>query len=225
MSYVTAEDMVVFLRDLFPAIQESDITSILFSASFDEINQRSETTWQVTSVNQLADGRGSSVIFCPIVPIQTLTAVIIIAKDETEESLIISGTDRQIWFDNETGKIEIILGSTGIEVSGNEESPFKTSRVFPKGVRNIRMEGTFGRTTVPATVSFLQMLIILKYLSFQHPTRYAVDLIQEKIGRYSKAFGVPANQAVQNQKRGIDGMIEYLYSVLPQDDAIWIEAV
>lgn len=220
--YVTKQAVVDFAVSLKTDLTVADITDAMLTATTQMINKETDTYWQVYAGDLYVDGRGEDFIFSPIVPIVTLTAVKIIDIDTTEESLTVSGTDREVWFNEETGLIKRIdyYGSTDIQ---RDPDP---GALFPEGVKNIKITGTFGRATYAELLAMLQTMLIIQMLRFKYPSEFNTDLISERIGEYEwRASEMQYSKDPKNSKKTLDGYISYLYSMLPQDDKLCVLAV
>ena len=228
--YETKQNILTFIQKVNNKIVLSDITDAVYNSATEMINYKTDTNWEIFSGSQILNGTGENHVFSRIVPIVTLTNVVIIAKDETETELIVSGIDRQVWFNRDTGLIERISIRDDIRVTGSSTT-IATSPVFPQGIENIRITGTFGRVDGShesvATLALLQTLIVMKQMGFMFPTlARASDLIQERIGEYEYRVGdMQYSNLDKNQKLTLDGYIAHLFDCLPKDDKIWVEAV
>lgn len=221
--YTTKSAIIAFISTIQSdvTIAESDISDVMLASTTEQINYRTDTVWEVYSGTLYVDGRGEDFVFSPITPIVTLTGVAIIAQDTTVESLILTGTSREVWWNEETGCIKRInWDESHIEVDPQE------GLYFPEGLKNIRLIGTFGRATHANILAMLQTLLVLKLLTFKYPSTLVLDLIMEKIGEYQYRVGDQAtSRDPKNIKKTLDGYIEYLFDCLPKDDKLTVLAV
>lgn len=184
-SYITDVEASAILAELGVTLAAEDIGDYLLKKSKQRLDKLTGRTWGVLVGSQYIDGMGHNTVFSPRIPIVTLTSVVVINKDTTETTYDIAGTDRQLWYDEETGRIEIIRwgGDPAIVVS----SP-STYFSFPKGVRNVKITGTFGEEA-DDTVKLTQTLLFFKLLSMMNPKEYATNMVMEKIGNYQYKLG------------------------------------
>jgi hypothetical protein len=199
-------------------ITVNDISDVVLASTTEQINYKTDTAWQVYAGILYIDGNGERSIFSPLVPIVTLTELAIIGKDTTEEKLILTGINRQVWWNNETGCISRL----DWDKSHIEVDPL-WGEYFIEGQNNIRLTGTFGRATFANTLALLQQLMVFKILTFKFPD-LKTDMIMEKIGEYQYRIGEGAKNSV-NEKRTLDGYIDYLFSCLPKDDKLCVVAI
>ena len=207
--FITEDMMTEFFGIFVEDFEISNIPSFLRAAAYEEIVQRSGSDWTELESTFYVDGRGDEFVYFLEVPIVTLTAITIIAPDLTETVLTIdqADTDRQIWFDAATGKIAII----GPPISGIEYGTDGEQSVFPEGVQNVKIEGTFGQNTPANILSTLQLFTIMRLMGKIDPEFYAKgDMIKEKIGRYAYELGGKATD-----RKSIEQMIDLFYDLLP----------
>ena len=226
MSYTSKGSALVILLDYNSSAVESDIPDYFVTAADDEINFRTDSQWEADSVDQtqLLDGRGVASIFSKIVPIVSLTEVVIIDDDESETSLDLSGSDREIRYNAETGEIFRITSSVTNLIERDVEDD-RGGLTFPDGVANVRVVGKFGRTQASDLLRFIANMIILRMMSRKQPSKYAVaGKISERIGKYQYNLGAGSGSG-ENQGLTLDGYINYLFNILPKQDSVWIEAV
>jgi hypothetical protein len=219
--YETKANILAFLQKLKSDLTLADITDMIYNASTEMINSKTDTYWEIFSGDLYQDGTGRDHVFCPVVPIATLTGLVIIATDETEDSLDVSGSDRQVWYNSKTG---IIKRVNWYEDRIERDTDY--GAIFPLGVQNIKITGTFGRdATNHDTLNILKLLqtfICMKILGFQFPSKFnVVDAIEEKIGEYSYRIGdMQYTTNLKNQKFTLDGYIDMLFGLLPKDDQL-----
>lgn len=224
MSFTSKGSAIVILKNYKPTAVEADIPDYFITAADQEINQRSDTQWEIDIVDRtfLINGTGERHIHVPTVPIVSLTSVSIIHNDETETSLAVSGAKREVRFNAETGQIVRVRSENDIFVDDDDE--FNTSR-FVEGVENIKVVGKFGRDEVADLLRLLANMIILRNMGRLDPNNYKVNLISEKIGKYQYTSAHIDRATKGNEPLTLDGFINYLFGLLPQDDSIFIEAV
>jgi len=227
MAFTSKGSVFVFLLGYNPNVVLDDIPDYFITAAEQEINNRTDTQWEIDSsdVTILLDGSGTKFIHVNTVPIVSLTEVVLIFFDETEESLDISGANRNIRFNVETGVIERIQSSNNTLIERGDD-PLRGS-VFLEGTANVRIVGKFGRsaTDVEDILRLIANLSILRMMTFKDPSKFKANIIKEKIGKYDYMIGAKGRATGDNEILNLDGYINYLYSVLPQDDALFIEAV
>lgn len=221
--FTSKDSAIVFLTQYKPDILADDIPDYFVSAAEEEINERTDTQWEIDAADQtfLIDGRGENFIHVPVVPIISLTEITIIHNDETETKLSISGSLREVRFNLETGSIHRIANRNNVfSFADTDEQDFAT---FPRGQSNIRVIGKFGRTGPTNILRLIANLLILRQMKFKDPESFKPNLKGEKIGKYEYTLQTGGSKA--NEVLNLDGYINYLFSILPHDDEIFIEAV
>ncbi len=221
--FTSKDSAIVFLTQYKPDIVAADIPDYFVSAAEEEINNRTETQWEVDSTDQifLIDGTGENHIHVPVVPIISLTEIAVILNDETETTLTLSGSTREVRFNLETGVIHRIANRNNVfSFADTDEEDWS---VFPRGQANIRVTGKFGRTGPTNILRLIANLIILRQMRFKDPESFKPNLISETIGKYE--YRLASGGSKGNEAMNLDGYINYLFSILPKDDEIYIEAV
>jgi len=219
LGYVTTDEIVEFMEVINPNFLDTDIMDLTVNAMYELINRRIDGAYAEEEATLYQDGRGDRFLFSPQIPIVELESVTIIHEDETETDFVLSGTDRNIWWDNNTGAIWTYReDDVPIEYNGDYTK-------FPDRFNSVRLVGTFG--TVPNDlVKQLQLMLILKQYSLLQPSVYVSDVISEKIGRYEYKLANASNVLPENQRKGIDGWIHFLFSQIPNlANAMCLEAV
>jgi len=215
-TYVTKAEVVTFLSDIYSAIAEADISDLMLNQSWSIIENRTELEWDINEAASTIrlNGTGENHIFVPpaYLPITSLTSIIMYKSDETTTTLTLSGDERQVWWDPDTGRIEMVEPDSSLTIFLDEDDVYVVN-TFVYGVNNIYVTGIFG-STVPDMVKFLQMLLILKAFTIKDPSHFKVDLMAEKMGKYEYKMGVPSSQAEKNQYKGLDGYIEFLFGII-----------
>lgn len=212
--YITKAEVLVLAQ-----ILKSDLTDIPddFMDASGEIIEGKTKVWEIVTADQYLNGEGTNFIFCPTVPINSLTGLYIIASDTSEESLDVSGTDRQVWFDGSTGQIRRIAVNRDIARypdAGDLDAP-----LFPTGLQNIRISGNFGKGPYKI-LKVLQTMLIFQMLERIYPKEFkAGDIVSEKLGEYSYNIGVMEyTKDPKNQKKTLEGYIDWLFDQLPKDE-------
>lgn len=224
--YATATEIYNFLVQIKPTLQLSEITDSLITLATQIINQRADATWDLFIGNLYLDGKNEDWIMCPKIPIQAITALTIISIDGTEESITISGTDKQVEINNETGEIRA-FDLTETEKVVRDQDRFW---LFPKGLQNIRITGTFGVDAGGSASEILKMLtimLVMQNLRFKDPESFRqMDLVSETIGEYKWQVGdMQYSSNLKNQKLTLEGYIDYLFNSLPKEDQIKIRDI
>ena len=215
---VSKAEAIAFFANLDPDnitedILTADIDDFVLNSSWTQIEDRIGFSYNIGSRTLYLNGTGERWIFVPYVPILTLTDITIKDSQETETALTLTGTSRDVWFDKEAGRIEFVTADNSA-MAIFLDSDDTVGRKFTYGLENIEITGTFG-PAAPGYVKYLQLIIILKSLHFKRKQTYDIDMLAEKIGNYEYKFGVPTSQSESNQYKGIDGYIEYLFSLIP----------
>lgn len=221
--YVDEDEIVDFMQIINSDFTEDDINELIVNSMYDMINRKMDTVYETTTTTLLADGHGTYTVWCPKIPIVDITRIAIINQDETEDEFDISGDDRNIWWDTSTGKIFTKRDyENKIEVYPDDES--LAYGKFPDRVACVKIEGTFGQVA-NSLVKQLQLFLILKQYAILQPSVYATDIISEKIGRYEYKLLNASNVSPNNQRKGIDGWIAYLFEQLPSEDKLGLESI
>jgi len=193
---------------------EANIPDSAFNAAGQIIDSRTSSRFATYDGKLYVDGMGDPSIICPRVPIIKLDALKIINIDTSTTALVLSGTSRNVWYNEATGLIKrISLYAESIEYGqDNIES------VFPVGVKNVEIDGEFGGTCAH-TLALLQILETARILGFFMDFIKKTNLIEEQIGEYRYKIGdMQTGKDPNNARKTIDGYIEYLYQSLPKDD-------
>lgn len=221
--FLTDDVIVQYFSLLKPDFVLADIPSFIRSAAWQEIIQRTSTEWTVDSETIYVDGRGDKYLFIPEPPIVSISSMTIIGKDLTETSVTVDQTDddRQVWWDAETGKIELINYVQGIEYGFDPE---QDAGVFPKGEQNIKIVGVFGRNTPAYILQMLQLLCMVRHMMRVEPSTYGKgDMVMEKIGKY--AYELYGKSTTRSERMSLDQYIDYLFGLLPQSSTFAYDAV
>ena len=215
---ISKEELVEFLNFVrkpgTSAVAVGDINDTLYYGTNDALVRKTGSSWDITERQLLLNGQGDKVIYVPYVPINDLVSLTIRKKNTETVDITLTGSERQVWWDSETGRIEMIahvddLGGL-LSVEPSE---------FPKGMENVAVVGSFG-TTPPNLAKYVYCLMYLKQLTISDKARFGLDMVMERIGRYEYRIGVPSNQAVPNQYKGIDGLIEWYLQELIEDKMV-----
>jgi len=225
--YASKSEVLGFLQKIKSDLTLADITDLVYFPPVQIINQRTDTHWEIFNGTILMDGHGENYILIPIVPIVTITEILIEKIDETTESLDLAGTDRQVWWNTDTGVLTRI-NPNNIDITRGRG--FFDGPLFPRGQQNIAVTGTFGRDVghdAEDILKLLHILLVMKIMNFQFPSKFrAVDLVQERIGEYEYRIGdMQYSRLDSNQKLTLDGYINMLFDTLPKDDQYTVEAV
>lgn len=210
MAFATPSEIAEFISGINPDFGEEDINDVVLNATTQMIQLKTGRNWIIDAGPIYVDGRGECFVFCPIVPINELTGLFIINNDETEEEIAVDGDERQIVFNDQTGEIRSINNSNVFETQDG------FINIFPEGLKNIRIEGSFGPDIAeyPA-LKLLQILLYLQKLAIQDPDKYgASDIVSEKIGEYSYVKSQMERGDLKNQRKTLDGQINDLYDLL-----------
>jgi len=224
MSYTTKASALIFLQNYYSSAALTDITDYLLNASDEEINYRTDTQWSEDTEDQTItmDGNAERFIQVPIRPIISITSITIISMDEDETSLDLSGTNREVRWNDETGMIERIdvTENSLIERDWDEQE----GAVFPEGIGNIQIVGKFGRAA-PSMLELIANLIILRYMTQIDAENYKTDLISETMGKYKYMMDPKSKRNKENENLTLEGLINYLFSILPKDDKLFLDAI
>lgn len=216
--YTTKTEVILYLNNLKGVgetpLVETDIPDSAFDGAGQIIDKKTESRFSVFAGDLYVDGDSENYIICPKVPIVTLTAIAIIATDLTTEALVLTTSSRNAWFNEATGLIRrISVGSDKIEY-GEDYS----NSIFPSGVKNIKLTGTFGGTAANI-LQLLQIMETSRILGFYMDFIKKTNLIEEQIGEYRYKLGdMQTGKDPLNARKTLDGYIEYLYQCLPKDD-------
>jgi len=208
-SYVTKDEVLTFLLGVNKEAVIGDITDMILNQSWDIIERRTGRNWDYGSETLTMNGNNEHFIFVPKIPIVSIASIVMTKSDTTTKTLALTGTDRDVWWDTETGRIQFVSPTSSNLIFYDPDDIYLDNR-FYKGFGNIAITGVFGET-VPYSVQYLQILLVLKSLTLQQAKKYKSDFMMEQIGKYEYRLGVPSGQALKNQYKGLDGYIEYLF--------------
>lgn len=211
--FVTDDQIVDFFGRIKGGFVLSDMPDYIRDFAYREIITRTNREWETTTDIQYLDGRGDRAVYLSELPIISISAITILEKDTTETSLNVDQTDedRQVWYDENTGKIEIIAPIDGIEWGRDNEYS-----IFPKGVRNVKVEGQFGTSNYSNILTLLQLYVMLRHLARIDPQTYGVgDKVSEKIGKYS--YELYGKSTTDSHRMSLDQVIESIYGLLPEN--------
>lgn len=188
----------------------ADINRAIQRGVDDFIERKTGVIYDSSTRTIVMNGNGERYLYLDERPIVELDEVKIIKKDLEEVTLVLTGTDRELWFDAETGKLEIIK-----HVDGLDDLFSVTASKFLEGLSNIEITGKFVGTVDPLA-KLVSLLLYSKQTQIFATGQEKFDLMEEKIGRYAYKVGVPSNQSDQNQYKGLDGLIEWYFLCLEQ---------
>lgn len=217
-SYVTKAEVVAILNSYRIVVLQSDITNEMINSTRIILEKKTNKKWVFYRNHWLyIDGRGHNVVFSPVLPIKNLHEVKLIAKDTSEDTYILTGEDRQIWWDKETGKIEIIH----YDEEQIEKSDYDKPNVFIEGIRNVAIRGDFGELA-DDRVKLAQTFLILKRLALLKPSSYPWNVVSEKIGNYQyKLSEGGSGQKVVN----FDSFLDDLLGELKDEESMSLEEI
>ncbi len=212
--YASKATILELGQKLKPDLVLADISDMFLNSATQIIEVKTGKTWDspLTPILYI-DGRGEPFVFSPITPIRTLTEVAIIAPDTTEELLDVSGSDREVWFNDITGEIKRISSFEDIA------RPY-SGACFPEGIKNIRITGTFGKVSTELPIlELLQTLLVFQMLALIFPKEFRLtDLTGEKIGEYSYTLAAMEYSVnPDNQRKTLDGYIAWLFTQLEDE--------
>lgn len=216
--YTTKLEVVNYLNNLKGAgetqLVEANIPDSAFNGAGEIIDKKTKSRFSVFAGDLYVDGDGQNYVICPRIPIVTLTGLVIINPDTSTEALVLSGTSRNVWYHEATGLIKRIA----ITVDRIEYGQEHVDCVFPSGVKNIKMTGTFGGIAANI-LALIQILETTRILGFFMDFIKKTNLIEEQIGEYRYKLGdMQTGKDPNNARKTLDGYIEYLYASLPKDD-------
>ena len=218
MSFATKEEMVEILQEINSSITVADIPDMLVGSTADFI--RSQLDFYVrTDVEDTLyiDGNGENIVFSRFIPIVSLTSITIIDEVQgTEMALTLTGDDKNVIWDGITGYIEYLNRNDVLD-----EDEILT---FPDKPDSVKLVGYFGEYP-SSLVKYLQTLLVLKHFTIFNRKLYPMDLVEEKIGRYSYKVATTSSMEPINQKKGIDGYIEWLLNTLKVDSGLGMESI
>lgn len=206
--YLTKSRLLAIAQQIDPNLVDADIIDEFFATAGEIIENRTRVWDLETSV--ILNGEGTNQIILPVAPIISLDSITIIASDLTETELIISGADRQIEYDPNISLIK----AKKIDLNRIEIESYCWN-IFPIGLQNIVVEGSFGKgpNNILAT---LQTLLTFRFLRTTNGKFNQIDLISETLGEYKwMSADMQYSKDPKNSKMTLDGMIEFLFSSLP----------
>jgi len=211
-TYISKSEVLEFLLGVNPNAVIGDITDLILNQAWSIIEKRTGRSWSYGSEVLTLNGNGESFIFVPKVPIVSLSSIVVTKSNMETTTLTLTGSERDVWWDTETGRIQFVTPTSSTLIFYDRDDIYDVNK-FSKGYGNIAIVGIFGEEA-PDMIKYLQTLLILKALTFQQSKNYKSDVIMEQIGKYEYRIGTPSGQAVQNQYRGLDGTIEFIFSLI-----------
>jgi hypothetical protein len=216
--YTTKAEVISYLNKLKGVgetqLVETDIPDSAFNGAGRIIDEKTDSRFSVFAGSLFVDGDGQNYVICPRIPIITLTALVMIHTDLTTEALVLTTASRNVWYNEATGLIKRIA----VEVDRIEYGQEQVDSIFPTGVKNIKMTGTFGGTCAEI-LALLQILETTRILGFFMDFIKKTNLIEEQIGEYKYKLGdMQTGKDPNNARKTLDGYIEYLYTCLPEED-------
>jgi hypothetical protein len=237
-TYVTDAEIEEFFRGAtedptwvvtnIPLLIRGDAT--VAGSSFDYITQCLNYIFcdpTLGPVTYLVNGEDHPTIFSPIAPITTLSEVTIIAADGTEETLTLTGANREVFWDHSTGKITLVRnGDRLIDIVSADVTCLGGQKIFPNGCENIRLVGEFG-IDVPPLLKLAQLLVMLKQMQLSDPGGYGKigNITEEKIGRYEYKLGAINSTGAWGGVKSMDYYIQDILSKVPQINTQGYEAI
>jgi hypothetical protein len=208
------------LTALDPFVLNALNTELLNSLQFNPLEEDSNREDVILYV----DGEGTDTVWCPILPIVSMTSIKIMFLDGTFTDLTMGSQYPQVTYDPINGSIKRV-GATGTSNGSNFESlNGDDGCIFPKRKNSVKLTGVFGVSGQIELLQYILQLKLLKYYSLKSPGVYAVDLAEEKIGNYSyklRASGLSAG----NQILTLDSYIIQLMNTLPKDTSNFIGSI
>jgi len=179
-------------------VAEANIESTWLTWATDEIETATgESYFIATSETLKIDGPGGGTLILPKYPIITITKIVCDGVEWTGSAI----TDTFAIYEDE-GIIKVREG-LNLDIIGLDE-------VFAKGTQNIEITGTFGYAGVPAIITELATLLVIK--TMMDNNLISKSVIQESIGDYSIRY--------KESQGDIDSAIERLYSLIIKDEII-----
>lgn len=218
--YVTAQEIVDFMTMINPLFVQADINELLVNAMYDFINAKVGENYEVEELTMYLDGTGDIFVYSEKMPIVNVKRIAVVGTDGVLSDLKILGADRNVWWDDRTGRIwrEVVEGD--ITLDEDDEDTLK----FPDRPDCVMVEGSFG-SVVTSLVKQIQLLMILKNYALMKPSDYATDIVEEKIGRYAYKLSSASNLTPENQRKGLDGWLAYLMEQLPKINSMALESI
>lgn len=216
LGYVSSTEIVDFMKMINPSFALGDINELIVNSMYEFLNVKMGAPATVTQEVQLLDGNGNSYVYVNKLPIVSIRRIALVDTDGSETALVLQGTGKNVWWDDQTGRIWISY----VDEDGVDD----VAAVFGNYPNSVRVEGKFGAVSTNLAKQ-IQLLLILKQYALMQPKNYATDMIEEKIGRYSYKLAGASNLEMNNQRKGIDGWIAYLLEQLPNDNFMGLETI
>ena len=224
MPYCTKQDVLDILSIAgISDVASDDIPDSFLAAADAEIDARTNTVWvEVAASEVVVDGTGYDWIVVPKVPIVAITGLFIRdVENENEVEITVDGSEDaiQIMHNPETGyiylKADVDLGFAIF--SRLIDGDIYDGATFPMGVRNVTVQGTFGRTD--PLVERIASWIIVRDMGKINAKKFGFGKISERLGKYDYSLG--------NSSRimSTDDLIDYLFNLLPKDNTYGFEAI
>jgi hypothetical protein len=222
LGYVSNTEIVSFMQKIDPNFTAGDVNEIIVNGIYNYINERIDDAYGIDTARILMDGNATKEIYCPQIPILTVQKIATINEDGTESFFIVNGVQKNIWWDNTTGRIWISTAEDFINIERGLD--IDGMYYFPDRPKSVAITGTFGNLPTDFT-KLVQLCLILKQYQILNPSKYKTDIIAEQIGRYSYKLANPSNVAPANQRMGLDGWIDFLFKQLPRNSSFVMESI
>ena len=227
--YVNSDEIIEFMKGVNPAFTVTDINPIFINASFkymqSKMDEQLNIEVPIADTKLLLDGSGFNFVYSELIPILSVTSVNIVQPDGTKIPLITTGTNRNVWWDNVTGRIwmdelsysDMELALDGTPLMFDEDDP----KFFPKWPDCIELTGKFG-TISNDLVKLIQLLLMLKNYTMVNPSVYHPDVIEERIGKYMYKMSPLAGK---DGRLGIDQYIDKLFKQVFTGSELGMESI
>lgn len=219
-SYVNDSEITAFMQLINPSFTSGMINDIIVEGTYEHLNSLMDGVEEQAADTLLVDGTGDRYVYASKIPIVSLSEIAVIGTDNTESAYILGGPSKNIWWDCTTGRI---WTWTTEEYYEDKIEYGYIIEPFPNRPKCVRIKGVFG-TAPTDLVKHIQLLLILKQYSLLQPGTYPTDIMEERIGKYQYRF-YSGTVVEKNQRRGIDGYINWLMESLPRANAIALESI
>ena len=224
MPYCTKQDVLDILGIAgISDVTSDDIPDSFLTAADAEIDARTNTVWTDVAASEVVlDGTGYDWVVVPKVPIVAITGLFIRdVENENEAEITVDGSEDaiQIMHNPETGYIylkpDVDLGMAIFARLIDDE--VYDGATFPRGVQNVTIQGTFGRTD--PLVERIASWIIVRDMGKINAKKFGFGKISERLGKYDYSLG--------NSSRimSTDDLIDYLFNLLTKDNTYGFEAI
>lgn len=175
MTFATKPELEAFLNRTFESAESTQVTAVLDYATAVIRNYTNQTISQATTTDEVFDPQGRDVLVLPEVPVTAVTAVKVVAADDTETTLTFGVNEDYWWRSN--GLLYRVGGNWG------------TAR------NSVKVTYTHGYATIPDDIKLATLQLASKVMDNPHNIR------QESVGSYSVTYAGASDELLVSSVR------------------------